>query len=157
ITPIPVIDGPGPSVGKLQPYASHRSQLRTQAPALHSFGRENVPSADHFDWLTHLDRPLTSPLELLHVSGCQPYQLTQRFMTATQPPFGQRAPGLDEDLSGPSHRLYRLFAFIETGIQAAGTAAGGRLPGKVNINTVWDPEILRALADAQPSNHFSED
>src|SRR5262249_18307956 len=40
--------------------------------------------------------------------------------------------------------------------QAAGVAVGGRIPGKVNINTVWDPEIVRALCDAQPSNHFGE-
>src|SRR5262249_50025347 len=28
-------------------------------------------------------------------------------------------------------------------------------PGKVNINTVWDPEILQALFDSQTSNYFS--
>src|SRR5439155_7775364 len=123
-----------------------------------------------------LDRPLISPIELLHVSGYQPYQLTQRFITVQINgksfgkllPFGHRAPWLDEDLqedllgSGSfssglsSHRLYRLFEFLETGPLSAGVAAGGRIPGKININTVWDLETLQAICDAQPSNHFSE-
>jgi hypothetical protein len=34
--------------------------------------------------------------------------------------------------------------------------AGGRIPGKININTIWDPETLHAICDAQPSNHFSD-
>src|SRR5262249_52316979 len=76
---------PVPAVGRLQPYAAHRSQVRPQTlqphPAvLSTFGRENVPVPDHYDWLTHLDRRPSSVLELLHVSGYQPYQLTQRFV-----------------------------------------------------------------------------
>jgi hypothetical protein len=35
-------------------------------------------------------------------------------------------------------------------------AAGGRLPGKINLNTVWDREVFRALCDAQPPNYFGE-
>jgi hypothetical protein len=31
---------------------------------------------------------------------------------------------------------------------------GSRQPGKININTIWDKEVFRALCDAQPSNRF---
>jgi hypothetical protein len=165
------------SLGKLQPYAAHHSQLRFQKmrtpsnPNLrHTFGRANIPARPHYDWLTHLDRPLISPMELLHVSGYQPHQLTQRFMVQLinsegQPEarrFGHRLPWFDEDLvrspgspAHASHRLYRLFEFVETGSPAAGTAAGGRLPGKINLNSVWDEEILQALADPQRANTFT--
>ncbi len=53
--------------------------------------------------------------------------------------------------AGSSHRLYRLFEFLECGDRALGVNGLGRIPGKVNINTVWDPEILHALIDANMS------
>ncbi len=34
------------------------------------------------------------------------------------------------------------------------TTTGDRIPGKININTVWDVEIFRALCDQQASNYF---
>src|SRR5438445_805417 len=66
------------------------------------------------DWLPHLDRQLISPMELLQVSGCQPYQLTQQFMNFGTydamamsygwVPFNHRAPWFNQ-----STRLYRVF------------------------------------------------
>lgn len=53
--------------------------------------------------------------------------------------------------AGNSHRLYRLFEFLECGDRAFGVNGLGRIPGKVNINTIWDPEILQALIDANLS------
>jgi hypothetical protein len=50
--------------------------------------------------------------------------------------------------AGQTHRLYRLFEFLECGDRAYGVNGLGRIPGKVNINTIWDPEILQALIDA---------
>jgi hypothetical protein len=155
------------SRGKPQPFAAHRNLVQPQQPRAgaefrHSLGKENVPAPPHYDWLTHLDRPLISPMELLHVSGYQPYQLTQRFLVPDESgqlvKFGHRAPWLDEGrLPGrPSHRLYRLFEFVTAGPRSAGVAAGGRLPGKINLNTVWDEEVFQALCDAQPSNAFQE-
>src|SRR5262249_49812736 len=66
------------------------------------------------------------------------------------------APWLDEGLAPgvSSSRLYRLLEFVTAVPPAAGWAAGGRLPGKVNINTIWDPETLLALCDPQPANRF---
>src|SRR5262249_29448303 len=56
-------------------------------------------------------------------------------------------------------RLYRVFEFLETRPRAAGLppTPGDRIPGKININTVWDPEVLLALCDPQPSNNFTPD
>lgn len=78
------------------------------------------------------------------------------------PPAGITAANLSTlscpwwyDLSvqaGPSsHRLYRLFEFLESGDRAFGVNGLGRIPGKININTIWDAEILQSLIDANPS------
>lgn len=147
------------SWGKRQPYAADLSQDAPQIANVslatqHTLGRPNfpVPLSGHYDWLVHLDRPLISPMELLQVSACPPYQLTQRFMgrdplTGVIIPFAQRVPWFDED-----NRLYRLFAFLKTQWNSAGN---GRIAGKININTIWDPETLLALCDPQPGNHFT--
>src|SRR5262249_10596532 len=115
-----------------------------------TFGRPNnpLPTSGHFDWLVHLDRPLISPMELLHVTGCPPHQLTHRFVTP-EGAFNHRAPWFDQ-----TRRIYRVLEFLETKDRAAGVGVGGRIPGRVNLNTVWDPETFRALCDAGPSNGF---
>jgi hypothetical protein len=110
-----------------------------------------------FPWLTHLDRQLISPMELLTVSAYKPHELTHKFDT-TNPVTGLRdgtahlAPWTDQRA-----RLYRVFELLETASRPAGNSVGGRTPGLVNLNTVWDQEILEALADAQPSNSFYGD
>jgi hypothetical protein len=76
--------------------------------------------------------------------------LTHRFLSRDDPagpvkPFNHRVPWFDED-----NRLYRVFEFLQ-----AGFSEDGRTPGKVNLNTVWDPETFFALCDPQPSNHFT--
>jgi hypothetical protein len=149
---------PYASRGKRQPYASHPSQVadqiapRTQAMQ-HTFGLPNnpLPLRGQPDWLVHLDRPLISPMELLHVAGCQPHQLTQRFVVGDDRDLLQKfrhyAPWFDQ-----TRRLYRFFELVETHSLAAGVSPGGRIPGKINLNTVWEPEIFLALCDPQPSN-----
>jgi hypothetical protein len=37
------------------------------------------------------------------------------------------------------------------------TRTGERIPGKININTIWDVETLRAVCDPQPGNGFTRD
>ncbi len=146
-----------PSRGKVQPYAAHFSQVRDQIaadvrqPTQHTLGLQNTPrpATGHYDWLVHLDRPLISPMELLEVAGCQPHQLTHRFVTE-EGPFNHRPPWFDQ-----TRRLYRVLEFLETRSRAAGVGVGGRLPGKVNLNTIWDPETFRALCDPQPANNFT--
>jgi hypothetical protein len=71
--------------------------------------------------------------------------------------YGHRVPWFDEDFVGmgapaASHRLYRLFEFLDTPSRAAGMTPGTRVPAKVNINNIWDPEVLLALVDPQGAN-----
>lgn len=151
------------SWGKRQPYAADPSQVAAQTPpvvlaTLHTLGRPNVPTpaSGHYDWLVHLDRPLVSPMELLQVSGYPPHQLTHRFLsinplTGAVAPFGQRVPWFDE-----TNRLYRIFEFLRAGHQPLNAPYSDRIAGKVNINTIWDPETLLALCDPQPGNHFAD-
>jgi hypothetical protein len=58
--------------------------------------------------------------------------------------FAQTAPWYD-----PNSRLSRVLEFLETGSRAAGIGVGGRVPGKVNVNTYQHPETLLALCDTQ--------
>ncbi|MFL5243051.1 MAG: hypothetical protein ACJ8FY_13165 [Gemmataceae bacterium] len=101
-----------------------------------------------FDWLVHLDRKLLSPMELLNVSGFKPHELTQQFMAANQP-FGHRAPWYDQN-----SLIHRFLEFVEPHERGLFSLQGGRIPGKININTIWDPETFQALCDASPSNYF---
>jgi hypothetical protein len=117
----------------------------------HTFGAPNLSSAtiSQYDWLVHLDRQVVSPVELLHVSSYPPFQLTQRFVditSGTPVTSGHLAPWLDQ-----TRRLYRLFEFMDTNNRGAGVAESGRVSGKLNINTLWDVELFRALCDQNTS------
>ena len=119
--------------------------------------RLNVP----FSWLPHPDRQLISPMELLTVSAYKPAELTQRFLLGNPGSPRHLAPWLPFNNVAQSNqdnnRLFRFFEFAETNDRAAGVARGGRIPGLVNLNTVWDPEILMGLIDPQPlSNDFTD-
>jgi hypothetical protein len=119
-----------------------------------------------FDWLCHLDRPLVSPIELLQVSEARPHELTQMFVIGGKP-HNQRVGGSTTGFVGNpgggagwfdnDRRLYRMFEYVQTwpyknvGMQT-------RLPGKVNLNTIWDKEIFYALCDPRAGgpNHYNE-
>jgi hypothetical protein len=104
-----------------------------------------------FTWLFHADRQLMSPLEILQVSGFKPYELTQKlYGNIENNKYGHRAPWYNQ-----AARIYRVFEFLETHHRGAGNALGGRVPGIVNINTIWDEATFQALCDAQSSNHFT--
>jgi hypothetical protein len=167
---------PNIAYGRAEPYAGYGGlgfvQAQTAQPApnqpKNSFYQLNqpvgLPAGQPFHWLTHLDRQLISPMELLQVSAYKPHELTQQFVTGT-PLVGfqynqHRAYWFDEELAAAginnsSHLLYRLFEFLGTGNRAAGMTPGGRIPGKVNINTIYDQqEVFNAIcaALAQGSN-----
>ena len=118
----------------------------------------------NFDWLVHMDRQLASPMELLFVSAFKPHELTQQFVfqgppdatSGTTPPRQPQGHLAHWTENNPafSTRLYRFLEVAEVKSKAAGVASWGRSPGKININTVWDLEIFRALCDAQQPNSF---
>lgn len=127
----------------------------------HTFFRHNAVEAtppfknsdqftQPFEWLVHLDRQLISPMELLHVSAYRPQELTQLFKLVSGHSYGHYAPWFENRA-----RIYRLFEFIETSPRMAGVT-GPRRPGLVNINTIWDREVFRALCDANNVCGFTE-
>lgn len=174
------------SQGKLQPYAADptvplTAQVTVPAPGAgqtgHTFGRVNnpLPPSGNYDWLVHLDRQLISPIELFMVSGYQPWQLTRQFVIGDKvfptPAVGFRhqhlvhyTPGGTAGWYQENQRLYRFLEFVETRDRMAGVVAGGRNPGQINLNTVWDPanspDTLRALCALPISgpgpNHFTD-
>jgi hypothetical protein len=154
------------SVGRNQPYAADISQRNNQnanpAPANqpnNTFFQINAPVVNPFDWLVFMDRPVIGPMEMLQVSGFKPHELTQQFMTGgmnqqtgkANSRFAHRAPWYDQ-----AARINRLFEFLEADFRLQGVTVGGRVPGKVNINTVWDLETLQALTDVQTNNYFAQ-
>jgi hypothetical protein len=181
-------DGAGASTysttSKLQPYAAYPTQVQPAtlpgAPpnqtTYATWGSLNVtppagsgapanmlaPAAANgqYNWLVHLDRQLISAMELLHVSGFAPYDLTRQFVSpapgsggvAAAPvfPYNNRVDWYNEQ-----NRLYRIFEYLTTGDRATNVSPAGRRPGMVNINTIYDPEVLRALCDAQTANGFT--
>ncbi|HJT77850.1 MAG TPA: hypothetical protein VJ739_11675, partial [Gemmataceae bacterium] len=163
-----------PSRGKLQPYAADFSQISDEAnpssvatqqvPTVHNLGvTPNSPTPPNYDWLVHLDRQLISPAELLQVSAYPPFLLTHQFITkpgGATVKFTHRAPWFDEanlgvTTPGNSTRLYRALEFLDVHSRAAGVGFTGRVPGRVNINTIWDQETFNALCDPQAGNYFT--
>lgn len=164
------------SWGRNQPYAAAVSQRKSMNPSggsgtqpLNTFYRHNAVEAAGtapvagaagqtlqlpFDWLTFLDRQLISPIELFSVPAVKPDQLTQRFaMNGGGGPQAQ-VPILAPFLPDQDARLHRLLEVVQVKPRGRGVAQGGRVPGRININSIWDPEVFRAIADAQPGNRF---
>jgi hypothetical protein len=116
-----------------------------------------------FQWFAHLDRQVSSPMELLHVSAYKPHELTQQFINTTAVPlnandpaiFKHMAPWFDYDPQQPgvtlSTRLYRCLEMLGGRDRTEGAAFAARIQGRVNLNAFWDWEIMQAVADAKPA------
>ncbi len=121
-------------------------------------------------WLVHLDRSLINPLELIYVSCYRPTLLSQManrwsdtYSQSYKAPdpnptdanptnevsksvknvFAHNWPWLDENT-----RLNRFLESVTTAPLQAGESLNGRVLGKVNINTVSQPEVFSAIVDA---------
>ncbi len=118
-------------------------------------------------WLTHLDRQLIKPMELIYVSTVKPHELTQTANrwndSFTQPldavnnipakvsyPYAANWPWFDENT-----RLHRFLEVVNVSPLQAGEAIHGRVLGKVNVNTMPSEEVFQAVADAVPANFFT--
>lgn len=153
------------SFGRVQPIAASTNQRlmpQTNPPPTHTlFNPNDFAGVPPFDWLVHLDRPPVSAMDLLHVSGFKPHEITQTFFDNGQK-FQHSAPWRNNQ-----SRLYRALEYLTVGdrgfwtaIASTGTpqpapSSGGRVPGKINVNTVWDKEVLMALTDPKPANQPS--
>ncbi|MDB5313842.1 MAG: hypothetical protein JWO38_8044 [Gemmataceae bacterium] len=126
-----------------------------------------------FDWLVHMDRPLANQLELLHVAGVKPHELTQLFVSApggiaanirkdlAQAPWlgsvaATSLPGYDTTTTVTNNQLFRALDLLRVKPWNYGIPSGGKVHGRININTIQDQGILQALFDAQPpGNQFT--
>jgi hypothetical protein len=105
-----------------------------------------------FDWYVQPDRTLANQLELLWVPWVAPHRVTQ------YPPRGDDAvrrtyaqvPWMTQDAP-----LYRALELLRVKPWGYAAALGGRVHGRVNLNTAQDAQILAALADPQGGNGFS--
>jgi hypothetical protein len=122
----------------------------------------------NFDWFTHLDRKLVNPIELLHVSSVMPHELTYRFNyidNSSGAPvavkFGHTADWFGQSITNAgtttvlSNPLYRALEAFSVKPWTHGVPWGGRTPGKVNVNMIWDARVLQALLDPQSANTFT--
>ncbi len=112
-------------------------------------GATDATLALPFQWMTHLDRKLVNATELLHTATVPPHQLTHRFAipNGAAPAFHRhdfQRPTLGADPAGallaPQSPAYRLFDLLSVKPWGHGQALGGRVPGKVNINMLWDQD-----------------
>src|SRR5262249_26273062 len=100
-------------------------------------------------------------MELLQGAAFPPSLLTQRFTTRGGPRT-RAAPTVNtfQHLAHWTHNTLALYQSREIpsdGSRATGLVSNGRIPGKINLNTIWDLEVLRALCDAQAGNSFYYD
>lgn len=159
----------------------------------HSFFRHNSKDATGstqpdvnlplpFEWLTHLDRRLVSPAELLHVSAVRPHEVTARFAappdpsiasSATRPTFHlhaaslamgvQQASPIPAAAASPPSPLYRMLDLLTVKPWTYNSPEGGRVAGRVNVNMLWDQDattnrskVFDAVMNRQSANLFAD-
>ncbi|MBX9678460.1 MAG: hypothetical protein K2X38_06825 [Gemmataceae bacterium] len=157
------------SSGRRQPSSALNVTAQNSTPGAnqpkHTFFRQNSVAATQaafpaagetmdaqFEWVTHLDRQLINPLELVHVSTYRPSELTQRIVSNNAGQAGNQKHA--DAWMDSSSLLYRFLELTTTKDRMVGNQLGGRAPGKININTVWDDEIFQALTDPQSWNNY---
>lgn len=119
----------------------------------HNNQRTGAPPPPAIEWLVHLDRPVINPVELSLVAAVKPHELTYQFATGTaaMPTYHQHAV----QWNSPLVPLYRALESLSVRPWGYGLPSGGRVPGKININMIWDSAVLEALLDPNSSNLFT--
>lgn len=162
---------PGP-MGQLGGHSFAGHNMRTAgnwpAPAAPGSASDESPGNQTNDTLqypfmplVHLDRIVLNPAELVHVTACKPHEFTKLFhMSNTTPTNGRKvaytADWFDMTASGPTSTfLFRALDFLAVPHTMAAQANGGRVPGKVNINTMPIQDVFNAIADPSPANRFT--
>jgi hypothetical protein len=115
------------------------------------------------DWLPHLDRQLLNQTELLQVSMGRPHEYTLRSIVPNAlaggandvSKFGYTAAATINSTTSPN-MLYRALDVLRIQPYGQMTALGGRVPGRININTIQDKRVWDALYDAQSWNGFTQ-
>jgi hypothetical protein len=136
-------------------FFQHNSTTPPPAPQSATQGQIDWP----FDWMVFLDRPLTNLTEIMNVPGVPNHLLTQRFIVGTKDATGQNitaesrqqhlAPWTDQNA-----RIYRALEFFTVGDRSPYPGTGGRVTGKIDINAVFDYDIVNAFIDAQANSNF---
>jgi hypothetical protein len=125
-------------------------------------GPNTINGGQPFDVYLHLDRTPTSLADIFNVPVCTQHELTYRFgkansasmADATDTQFGIKAPyGHVINWRNPNLGLWRALSAFEVGSRVYLNGGGARVPGRVNINTIWDQKILQALAGVQSPNY----
>jgi hypothetical protein len=172
----------GSVVSRQQPNYLPPTPVQAQNTFFYQNGQNNTatpgdPQLDSpFLWYAQMDRQVSSPMELLHVSAYKPHELTQQFIytaSGIQYSYGHRAPWFDYaqyDNTNPPQppgnpintRLYRCLEMLGCRDRMEGAAFAARIQGRVNLNAFWDQEIMQAVADAKAAgdpnagNFFSQ-
>ena len=164
--------------GKLNPYTAQLSHLKDQdgpnatepGQVRNTFFKHNAFNAVTnpltnddpnllypFPWPIHLDRQPLNALELMYCSTMRPHELTHELDNrdpVMRPATTHMGKPASRPWRVPVTRLYRALELLQVSPRIAELGRGGRVPGKVNINTIFDRETFRALCDPQPSSHF---
>ena len=125
-----------------------------------------------YDWFVHFDRPLGNQLELLQVHAGKPHEVAQLFawpngitprkdmglapwFGVIPPPVlgGQTLPGYDG--TNLTHNgLFRALEVLRVKPWGYGVGLGGRVHGRINLNTVQDVRVLRGLMNQSGNPNF---
>lgn len=148
-------DGVRHTLGRANSRAAAPPQLATYTAAGTLTGNETIMTP--FEWLVHLDRPVTNQIELMHVTLGKPHELTTNFLRTPPAVPGPVAKNTDTLFYSVTQmragdQLYRALDLLRVQPRTHQSAIGGRVPGRLNINTIQDRRVWRALFDAQTAS-----